>query len=293
MDTTKITQLAQLLRDSGDKVLNERYKLTLSVQLLQSLSAAFRLIVDDSTVAAAAASVDGRDSDDAVSALLRQHSAGKSSALQPLGDGDAHFRVLGRCHNARTAEMCDLQLIYDFVQKTRILCVTHFAAAAAADAQQQSVDITKFRNLRRLEISKLPVGRVRGIQKLRAHLQELKCVQSIDSVEEIISHCGGDRATGFAWNELHTVDFSYNRLRKVDSSLEFVTALQYLNLSHNNIDSVDAIKWLKNLKHLNLSYNRLAFVPTLNVEAPRRLRVLMLASNLIEDMQGECTQTIY
>lgn len=151
------------------------------------------------------------------------------------------------------------------------------------------MDITKFRNLRRLEIRKLSVSRVRGIQRLRAHLQELKCAeQAIESVEEIIAHCGGDRSTGFAWGALHTVDFSYNRLRTVDGSLEFVTALQHLDLSHNQIVSVDAVKWLKNLKYLNLSFNRLAFVPTFHVEAPRRLRVLMLSNNLIEDMEGEC-----
>lgn len=286
MDSAKITQLAQLLRDSGDKVLNDRYKLTLSDQLLQTLSAAFRVILDDA--------------DDAE--LVGGGGASpKSGSYHIAGDTTRDFQVVSRYHNARTPEMTDLQLIYDFVQKTRILCVTKFATQQPKQQHQHQppiddsspVDITKFRNLRRLEIRKLAVSRVRGIQRLRGHLQELKCAdQAIESVEEIIVHCGGDRSTGFAWNALHTVDFSYNRLRSVDGSLEFVTALQHLDLSHNHIVSADAVKWLKNLKYLNLSFNRLAFVPTLHVDAPRRLKVLVLANNMIKDMQGECTHTL-
>lgn len=267
MDSAKITQLAQLLRESGDKVLNDNYKLTLSGQLLQGLSDSFRVIVDDAD---------------------EQLVAGGNGGIHGADD-TSHFQVVSKYHNARTPEMRDLQLIYDFVQKTRILCVTNFTGQHASDA---SVDITKFRNLRRLEISKLSVSRVRGIQEMRAHLQELKCEHSIDSVEEIISHCGGDRCYGFTWNELHTVDFSYNKLRSVDGALEFATSLQYLNLSHNQIESVEAVKWLKNLKHLNVSFNRLPYVPQLHMDSRRHLLVLLLSNNFIEDMSGESNASL-
>lgn len=107
MDSSKITQLAKLLRESGDKVLNDRYKLTLSDQLLQTLGTAFRVILDD-----------GDDE------LAGGGSSKSGYHYGSSADTGSHFKVVSRYHNA---EMGDLQLIYDFVQKTRILCVTSFA----------------------------------------------------------------------------------------------------------------------------------------------------------------------
>lgn len=79
-------------------------------------------------------------------------------------------------------------------------------------------------------------------------------------------------------------DFSYNRLETVDRSLEFVSNLQQLNLSHNKLTSVDAIRWLPNLKKLNLSYNRLTQIPS--SIASRRLQTLIITNNSIEDLSG-------
>lgn len=132
MDSSKITQLAKLLRESGDKVLNDRYKLTLSDQLLHTLGTAFRVILDDA--------------DDE----LAGGGGGSSKNGYHYGnsaDSVNHFQVVSRYHNA---EMGDLQLIYDFVQKTRILCVTTFATQQRRQplppppSQPLSVDNTGF-----------------------------------------------------------------------------------------------------------------------------------------------------
>lgn len=88
------------------------------------------------------------------------------------------------------------------------------------------------------------------------------------------------------WNELKVADFSYNTLKTIDCSLEFAPFLQQLNLSHNKIFRVDAIKWLPNLKKLNLSYNSLTYVPHLHGDAARRLQTLILTNNFIEDLNG-------
>lgn len=72
----------------------------------------------------------------------------------------------------------------------------------------------------------------------------------------------------------------------VDTSFEFTPYLQHLNLSHNKIFHISALVWLPNLKFLNLSYNQLTSVPKLNSEAPRRLQVLTINANLLEDVSG-------
>lgn len=62
--------------------------------------------------------------------------------------------------------------------------------------------------------------------------------------------------------------------------------LQHLNLSHNKIFQISALVWCPNLKVLNLSYNQLTSIPKLNNEAHRRLQVLIINDNLIEDIAG-------
>lgn len=192
------------------------------------------------------------------------------------------FQVV-KPNNSKSDVFRDLQFIHDFVQKTRTLCVTQFHNDEPFDGE---IDISKFRNLHRLLIHRVDIGQIRGIQQMRAHLQEIACVRSIDSVKDIISHCGGDKSNGFIWTDLRSADFTYNQLSSIDCSLEFTPWLQQLNLSHNRIVSVDAIKWLPNLKFLDLSFNRLPHIPMFHMEATRRLKVLVLTNNYIEELSG-------
>lgn len=247
MDPNQISLLAKLLRESGDKVLNSNSKLTLTGQLLRALNDSFSLIAD-------------------------QHELCAPQSFQVV-----------KPNNGKSDVFRDLQFIHDFVQKTRILCVTKFHNDEPFDGD---IDISKFRNLQRLEIHRVNVAQVTGIQPMRAHLLELVCVRSVATVQDIISYCGGDKCNGFIWNELRSAEFTYNNLSSIDCSLEFAPWLQQLNLSHNQIGSVDAIKWLPHLKVLDLSFNRLLYVPAFHVEATRRLKVLMLSNNFIEDLSG-------
>lgn len=246
MDPRQISCLAKLLRENGDKVLNSEYKLTLTGAILRALNDSFSLIVDPNEVCT-----------------------------------PQTFQVL-KPNNAKSEVFRELQFIYDFVQKAQILCLT--TTIPNDDPFDGLIDITKFRNLRRLEIQRIPIEQIVGIQRLRAHLQEIICSKSIRSIQEIISHCGGDKSNGFLWNSLTMADFSYNQLKTIDCSMEFASNLQHLNLSHNQIVSVDAIKWLPNLKKLNLSYNSLSHIPT--CIASRRLQTLILTNNFIENLSG-------
>lgn len=289
MDPVKISSFAQLLKDNGDKVLNSGFKLTLSGlyiifhklflcfyatplksgrdlwckikpimlllvclgPLLRALNDSFGCIIDDQN---------------------------EPSSAQK------EFQVV-KVDNSKSESIRDLQFIHDFVQKTLILCLTTFAAD---DPFEGVADITKFRNLNRLEIQRFPVAQITGIQKMRSRLEELVCVRkSISGVKDIISDCGGDKSNGFVWNELKIADFSYNGLTVVDhTAFVFVPWLQHLNLSHNQIVSVDAIKWLKHLKVLDISFNKLTYVPTFNAEASKRLQSLYLSNNFIEELSG-------
>ncbi|EDV57921.2 uncharacterized protein Dere_GG25106, isoform B [Drosophila erecta] len=250
MDPQKITELANLLRQNGDKILSSEFTLTLSGSLLRALNDSFTLIADTEIGAGA-------------------------GYLQPQS-----FQVV-KPINAKSSVFPDLQLVHDFVQKTTLLKLTYFPSEHYFEG---AIDIAKFRALRRLEVNKINIGQVVGIQPLRGQLQHLICVKSITSVDDIITRCGGDNSNGFVWNELKAADFSYNSLRSVDTALEFAQHLQHLNLRHNKLTSVAAIKWLPHLKTLDLSYNCLTHLPQFHMEACKRLQLLNISNNYVEEL---------
>ncbi|XP_061396733.1 dynein axonemal assembly factor 1 homolog [Musca vetustissima] len=246
MDPQKISELAKLLRNNGDKILSCESTLTLSGSLLRALNDAFTLIADS----------------------LEVGEVQNFQVLKPMNSKPPVFR--------------DLQLIHDFVQKTALLCLVHYPG----DEYYGKIDISKFCALKRLEVQKIDIKQLAGIQRLRAQLEHLICIKSIKTVDDIITHCGGDNSNGFVWNELKSADFSYNNLQCVDTSLEFAQYLQHLNLRHNKLQSVKAIKWLPHLKTLDLSFNRLTQIPQFHMDACKRLQSLNMSNNLLEDLMG-------
>ncbi|EDW28251.1 GL19045 [Drosophila persimilis] len=250
MDPQKITELANLLRQNGDKILSSEFTLTLSGSLLRALNDSFTLIADTEII------------------------AGAGHQQQTI------FQVV-KPINAKSSVFPDLQLLHDFVQKTTLLKLTYFPSELYFEG---AIDIAKFRALRRLEVHKININQVVGIQPFRGQLQHLICVKSLASVDDIITRCGGDNSNGFVWNELQSADFSYNSLRSVDTALEFAQHLQHLNLRHNKLISVAAIKWLPHLKTLDLSYNCLTYLPQFHMEACKKLQLLNISNNYVEEL---------
>ncbi|XP_034474830.1 serine/threonine-protein kinase 11-interacting protein isoform X2 [Drosophila innubila] len=254
MDPQKITELASLLRKNGDKILSSEFTLTLSGPLLRALNDSFTLIADSDI--------------------------GFVTGLGTSQQNSPAFQVV-KPINAKSSVFPDLQLLHDFVQKTTLLKLNYFPSEHYFEG---AIDICKFRALRRLEVHKINICQVVGIQALRSQLQHLICVKSLSSVEDIITRCGGDNSNGFVWNELQSADFSYNNLRGIDTALEFAQHLQHLNLRHNKLSSVTAIKWLPHLKTLDLSYNCLTHLPMFHAEACKRLQLLNISNNYVEEL---------
>lgn len=179
----------------------------------------------------------------------------------------------------------DLQFIYDFVQKTITLCITG-RFQPDEEKYEGHIDISKFTNVKTLEVQHVPVKTVVGLQQFRAHLKQLLCVRSLsECIREVIYECGGDNsASPFIWNNLIVVDFSYNALTNIDNSLEYAPYLETLNLSHNQLIDVTALRCLQNIKFLNLSYNRLIKIPIFHPDACKKLQTLIMESNFVEDV---------
>uniref|UniRef100_A0A182VSY4 LKB1 serine/threonine kinase interacting protein 1 N-terminal domain-containing protein n=1 Tax=Anopheles minimus TaxID=112268 RepID=A0A182VSY4_9DIPT len=248
MDPTQITALAKLLKESGDKVLNSQFKLSLSGSLLRALNDSFSLIVD------------------------------KNEMLPPQS-----FQVV-KPNNAKSDVFRDLQFVYDFVQKTVILSLNQFVND---DPYEFAVDISKFRSLRTLEVQKIPINQIVGLQYLRGQLQDLTCMRSISDIVDVLCGCGGDKsADRKQWRSLKSVNFAYNMLDYVDGALEYAPWLEVLNLSHNQLANASALRSLPNLRVVNLSYNRLNQIPAFHIDAMRKMKVLLLSNNFLEDLEG-------
>lgn len=245
MDLNQISQLAKVLRDNGDKVLNSTSKFSLSTNILSMLNSSF--------------------------VLLNAQRDSFSSSFQVLSTSSVKNEIFR-----------DLQFLYDFMQRTVSL---KLLSDLAGNESNNAADIAKFKSLKLLEVHKVNIASVFGLQTLRTQLQYLICVRSINELREVLEKCGGDESEGFVWCELKEAIFSHNNLKQIDSSLEFAPWLHTLDLSYNSIKNARALNCLPNLKHVNLSYNHLEAVPAFNGQLCTRIQVLVLSNNFIEDIR--------
>ncbi|XP_053986719.1 serine/threonine-protein kinase 11-interacting protein isoform X1 [Hylaeus volcanicus] len=195
-------------------------------------------------------------------------------------DLESSFQV---CNSSNINVFSDLKFVYDFIQKTVGLKVTY-----CANNPNIPVDITKFRHLKYLELKKINIDSVKGLQRVRGQLESVICAgrKGICTVSQLLASCGEDASIGFVWDSLKHLALSHNALEKLDKSLELAPWLQLIDLSHNLLTSVDELSCLPNLKYVNLGYNKLEAVPTFNKAASHSLQVLVLKNNYIENLNG-------
>lgn len=90
-----------------------------------------------------------------------------------------------------------------------------------------------------LQLKKVPLQLVTGLQRLRGQLKTLvvqRChmgvgmeTRLLENIEDVIVRCCGDESTSFAWNSLKELDLSSNSIRKLGDSLvsEILTYIQF------------------------------------------------------------------
>lgn len=197
-----------------------------------------------------------------------------------LDEGVSSFQIV-QTSNTKANFIKDIQFLLDLIQKTVSLKII-----PDETVEYNTVDITKFKNIKILEIIKLDIQVVVGLQKLRSQIQELICCRNLKTTSDVLEKCGGDKSQPYSWNELRTANMAYNEIIEIDNSFECTLSLHTLDLSHNNLNKANFINLLPNLKHLNLSYNKLDAAPYFKGQIRNRLQVLVLNNNFIEDLNG-------
>ncbi|CAD6233862.1 GSCOCG00007357001-RA-CDS [Cotesia congregata] len=191
---------------------------------------------------------------------------------------ESSFQV---CNNSEIEIFRDLKFLHDFVQKTIWLKIVNINDPV-------TVDITKFRHLRYLELQKVFIDSVRGIQGIRGQLESICCTGNggVGTVGRLLSSCGGDAGVGFVWASLNRLSLPYNNLGRLDKSLELAPWLSTIDLSHNFISAANELDCLPNLKYVNLSYNKLESIPSFNRSSYRSITIIILKNNYIDDLTG-------
>ncbi|XP_076294783.1 uncharacterized protein LOC143215989 isoform X2 [Lasioglossum baleicum] len=214
------------------------------------------------------------------STLLYDLNEGFTLITNQLEDLESSFQV---CSSSMIDLFEDLKFLHDFVQKTVGLKVTYWPNNPLIP-----VDISKFRHLKHLELKKINIKSVKGLQGVRGQLESIICSgrNGVSTVKQLLAKCGGDASFGFVWSSLIHLALPYNALKELDESMELALWLQRLDLSHNLITSADQLASLPNLKYVNLGYNKLETIPAFNKAVSHTLQVLVLKNNYIENLNG-------
>ncbi|CAH6791824.1 serine/threonine-protein kinase 11-interacting protein isoform X2 [Phodopus roborovskii] len=201
--------------------------------------------------------------------------------LGPWGPGQTGFVALPS-HPADSPIILQLQFLFDVLQKTLSLKLVHTPGVGLPGP----IKIFPFKSLRQLELRGVPIRSLRGLRSIYSQLESLTCSRSIQALEELLSACGGDLCSALPWLALLSADFSYNALTTLDSSLRLLSALRFLNLSHNHIqDCKGFLMDLSELYHLDISYNYLHLVPRVGPSGAA-LGILILRANELRSLQG-------
>ncbi|KAI4459695.1 nischarin related [Holotrichia oblita] len=190
------------------------------------------------------------------------------------------FHVLSNT-NENNEKYRDLYFLYDFVQLSKSLKLTRNQNVT----QQEYTDVSKFKDLCFLEIHKVDVNTIFGIGSMRMKLQYLICERCINQLSDLLESCGADKTEGHTWCELKEAIFTHNNLKEIDNSLQYVPWLNTLDLSNNLIEDGSPLSSLMNLKYLNLSFNKLTKVPLFSGYICRRLQVLVIHNNFIDNIE--------
>lgn len=204
-----------------------------------------------------------------------------NKAIETTNEEDVTSFQMVQTNNTKSNLIRDTQFLLDLVSKTSSLKLI-----PDETKDYDTVDLSRFKQIKILEIIKLDINIVTGLQKLRSQIQELTCCKSLKSISEVLQKCGGDNSQSFYWNELKVANFTHNDISDIDNSFERTLSLHTVDLSHNQLAKIDFVSILPNLKHLNLSYNKLDSVPIFKGQIQNRLQVLVLNNNFIENLQG-------
>uniref|UniRef100_A0A3B4ZQH1 Nischarin n=1 Tax=Stegastes partitus TaxID=144197 RepID=A0A3B4ZQH1_9TELE len=197
----------------------------------------------------------------------------------------------------------DLGHILDFTCRLRYLkiCGTR-GPVGTSNIQESSLpfDLSVFKSLLQIEISECSSEQIEGLSTLRTSLETMNIHQSTQSMMSVLV----PEATEFSqwepegaepgcpvttvvpvWRHLTTLDLSHNRIGCIDNSVRLIPKVEFLDLSSNQLSSVENLQHLYNLVHVDLSYNNLQVLEAAHTRLGN-IKTLNLAGNQLQNLSG-------
>ncbi|XP_067686278.1 serine/threonine-protein kinase 11-interacting protein-like isoform X2 [Haliotis asinina] len=242
-----LSSLCRLLRKNGDKILQGEGKLSLTTQSLGMLGTSMRRLSDTESMGLAASAA-------TFNKINRQAAAWKE----------------------------DVEFLRDFISKTVAIKLMH-----GSNTMQGAIQIHRFRSLTLLEVKKVPIHMIEGLQVLRGQLRTVIVSRSLMHLQELFETCGGDMSAPMSWPQLKSASLSFNGIQSLDGSLRLLPCLEVFDVSHNQLERADKnLEYLTELQWLNLGYNCLSSLPTFSITCKAKLRTLIIKNNNLDNIAG-------
>ncbi|KAK9905071.1 hypothetical protein WJX75_009256 [Coccomyxa subellipsoidea] len=183
-----------------------------------------------------------------------------------------------------------LEKIQHVLRRVRRLRVQ---SAACKLRDPTRVNLSPLHSLAHLELSgcDLSTSAWLGLEAVQDKLRSLSCHNSLEELWHLLAPASGRARTpraaeaAAAWPSLTTLTCSANSFHLMDSSLALLPAVERLNLSGNNIATVQNLTACAALTQLDLSSNCIASLAQVSLCAGP-LRRLVLQGNLIRSTKG-------
>uniref|UniRef100_A0A669CU72 Nischarin n=1 Tax=Oreochromis niloticus TaxID=8128 RepID=A0A669CU72_ORENI len=197
----------------------------------------------------------------------------------------------------------DLGHILDFTCRLRYLKISGTRGpVGTSNIQETSLpfDLSVFKSLLQIEITECSSQQIRGLSSLRSSLVTMSIHRSTESMMSILVPEASEfsqwepegvesgcpvTAVIPVWRNLTTLDMSHNCINSIDSSVKLMPKVEFLDLSYNQLSSVENLQHLYNLVHVDLSYNNLRVLEAAHTRLGN-IKTLSLAGNQLDRLTG-------
>uniref|UniRef100_A0AAQ5ZAC5 PX domain-containing protein n=1 Tax=Amphiprion ocellaris TaxID=80972 RepID=A0AAQ5ZAC5_AMPOC len=197
----------------------------------------------------------------------------------------------------------DLGHILDFTCRLRYLKICGSRGLVGSSNIQESslpFDLSVFKSLLHIQISDCSSEQIEGLSTLRTSLETMNVHQSTQSMMSVLVPEAAEfpqwepegaesvcpvTALVPVWRQLTTLDLSHNGISCIDTSVRLIPKVEFLDLSSNQLFSVENLQHLYNLVHVDLSYNNLQVVEAAHTRLGN-IKTLNLAGNQLQNLSG-------
>ncbi|XP_071350092.1 nischarin isoform X3 [Trachinotus anak] len=197
----------------------------------------------------------------------------------------------------------DLGHILDFTCRLRYLKISGTRGPVGTSNIQESslpFDLSVFKSLLQIEISECSSQQIQGLSSLRSSLATMSIHRSTETMMSILVPEASEfsqwepegaesgcpvTAVIPVWRNLTTLDMSHNCISTIDSSVKLIRKVEFLDLSYNQLSSVENLQHLYNLVHVDLSYNSLRVLEAAHTRLGN-IKTLSLAGNQLDRLTG-------